>query len=312
MKRRFSPGAPALMLLLAACSANPLDADKEGCIEVNGLGNTCDDGAGNGTQNGAATQTQAKTCEQACDNLAACLDLSQTALKSESGCVDACEIDPQGSTCLAQAGGDCGAVQACLTGGGAGDPSVCAPACANLAACVDLSKTELRDEAHCQDVCEADPQGSTCLSNAGRDCTAVLACVSGGNGGNGGGAGNCTAACSNLAACYDLSQTAYGSEAGCVTACQADPTGSDCVAAARDCSAVATCVSGGGGGGGGGGTTCARACRTIDQCSDGGLAGRGITQAQCEAACEAGELAASVAQCLAGAQDCNSANGCVQ
>lgn len=294
--------------LLVACSANPLDADKEGCIEVNGLGNTCASGAGAG--NGGATQTQEKTCEQACGNLAACLDLSQTALQTEAGCVDACEVDPQGSTCLAEAGNDCGAVQACLTGGGAGDPSVCAPACANLAACVDLSQTELRDEPTCVDVCEADPQGSTCLAEAGRDCNAVLACIPGANGGGGGGGGadTCATACSNLANCYDLSQTAYGSEAGCVTACNADPTGSDCVAVARDCAAVGTCVSGGGGGE----STCAAACRAIDQCSNGGLAAQGVTQAQCEQACEAGELAASVAQCLAGAQDCNAANGCVK
>lgn len=295
-------------LLLGACSANPLDADKEGCIEVAGVGNTCENGTGTENGNGGATQTQEKTCQEACSNLAACLDLSQTGLRDEAGCVDACGTDPQGSTCLADAGDDCTAVQACLSGGGAGDPAVCAPACANLAACVDLSQTELRDESTCVDVCERDPQGSTCLSNAGRDCTAVLACIPGANGG--GGMGACAGACANLDACYDLSQTAYGSEAGCVTACNADSTGSDCVAAARDCAAVEVCLSGGGGGGGG--STCARACQRIDQCSDGGLAGQGLTQAQCETACGAGQLAASVAQCLAGAQDCNTANGCVK
>ena len=56
MASRLTPWA--LAALAVACSVNPLDPDKKGCIEIRGLGNTCDN---------AAESTQS-ACQTACGN----------------------------------------------------------------------------------------------------------------------------------------------------------------------------------------------------------------------------------------------------
>jgi len=241
--------------VLAACSANPLDAGRVGCIRgpdgedycgTESLTGNASGGSGNGGGANGGAPTASK-CRDACRSLGACLDLSTTGLEDEEGCVRACDSDPTGSACLADAKGNCDAVNACLTGGGAGDTAICRPACEHLSQCYDLSEAGLDGLEGCVDYCEPDPQGFECVANA-QSCETVAACVqaiAGGNGGGGGGGGGatlCQTACAYLSRCIDLSQTELGNVEGCVSACEADNTGAQCVAnTGGDCGAVSAC-----------------------------------------------------------------------
>ncbi len=144
-------------LAAAGCSANPLDPDEKGCVKTVGGGDSCGDtagiaGAGNGAGSGNGTGTNAddpSNCGAGCANLAACVDLAQTALGDVDGCVSACRADATGANCLASAH-DCAAVTACVQsagggtnngnagGGGTGggfDAETCMAACEQLDGC---------------------------------------------------------------------------------------------------------------------------------------------------------------------------------
>jgi hypothetical protein len=226
------------LICILGCSANPLDADRMGCIKGPDGEDYCADGEGAGLSPGGNGASSAP-CDGACASLEQCLDLSQTALVDGAGCRKACAADPTGAACLADAAGDCTQVQVCLSGGGAGDASVCEPACAHLAQCVDLGQTALGDEAGCRRACEADPQGSQCLASA-NDCAAVVACVPGNE-------DPCPAACQVVDACTPGGLASQGlSLADCQALCEQGQLGTQavvtCLAQATTCEGANQCV----------------------------------------------------------------------
>lgn len=159
-----------ISMVALACSANPLDPGKKGEIKITGLG-TCN----------ISGQDTAR-CETACRTLDRCVGLSELDIGADTvdACITACE------TCgsaladdeieCASGTQDCAEAAECVGREIAND--LCPVACENLARCVDLSQTQLGNEAGCVEACKSDNTGlPQCLVNAGVNCDSVAACI---------------------------------------------------------------------------------------------------------------------------------------
>lgn len=166
MAMRLTPWA--LAALAVACSVNPLDPDKKGCIEIRGLGNTCDN---------AAESTQS-ACQTACGNAQQCSVLGKLGYDSTDACIVACNggaFDGTLVDCMANLQ-NCDGAAVCL-GEQAGDEVLCQTACTYLGQCVDLSQTALGSVQGCITECETNNAGAQCIVDSGGDCQGVGACL---------------------------------------------------------------------------------------------------------------------------------------
>ena len=168
MEMRLALTALAGLAGLAGCSANPLDPDKKGCIEIRGLGNTCDN----------AGDTTPSACQTACGNAQQCSTLDRLGVDSTDACLAWCNggaFKGEAVDCLANAA-DCNAAGACLADQ-AGDDALCTTACNDLGACVDLSQTALGSVDGCVSECKTNNAGAQCIVESEGACDGVIACV---------------------------------------------------------------------------------------------------------------------------------------